>query len=59
MGTGNRNELRLPVALLSGNAYLCEAYHKTGASREARALTKFEGQIENIKLGKWIKRGEL
>lgn len=59
MGTGNRNELRLPVALLNDDAYLCEAYHKTGARQEARALTKFEGQIENIRLGRWIKRGEL
>jgi len=59
MGTGNRNELRLPVALLNGTAYLCEAYQKTNDRQETRALTRFEGQIENIVLGKWIKRGEL
>ncbi len=59
MGTGNRNELRLPVALLNGEVYLCEAYQKTKPSQEMRALTRFEGQIENIRLGKWIKRGEL
>ncbi len=51
--------LRLPVALLNGKAYLCEAYVKRDEKVDKRKLAKFKGHIELIRQNKHTECGVL
>lgn len=51
LGNG-RVELRLPVAIL-GDAFLCEAYVKTGSKEEQRKLARFKTHLQLIRMGRF------
>lgn len=52
-------QLRLPVALIGTNAYLCGAYVKENAAKETKALIRFEQHVDLIKKRKHTERGRL
>lgn len=52
-------ELRTGIALLNGNAYLCDAYVKSSPQKDLRLMTKFEGHIDLIRQNRHIERGYL
>lgn len=58
LGSG-KNELRVLVAIINGNAYICEGYEKTSVQGEQRKLAKFQAHIKKIKNGQWKSAGEL
>ena len=51
-------QLRLPVGLLD-EAYLLNAYVKTGAKAEARQLAKIKTRLELIRRNQYIESGRL
>lgn len=58
IGNG-RVQLRLPVALIDGNAFLCGAYVKQNAKQEARQLAKFSVQTNMIRSNRYTMCGRL
>jgi len=52
-------QLRLPVAIVGGTAFLCCAYVKENAAKETKALIRFEQHVELIKKSKHTERGRL
>lgn len=57
-GPGN-NELRVMVAILGQEAFICQGYVKTKPQHDYREALNLEVHISNIRLGRYIKRGEL
>jgi hypothetical protein len=57
---GNGNvQLRLCVALLDGDAYLCQAYAKTSPTQDQRMAASLKDRIELIRAGRHDERGVL
>jgi len=57
---GNGNvQLRLCVALLNDDAYLCHAYVKTSDPQDKRMGASLKDKIDLIRAGKHDERGEL
>jgi hypothetical protein len=52
-----RVQLRVFVAVLNGEAYLCQAYSKTSKHLEGREAAKFKTYIQAIKNGRYHRRG--
>ena len=52
-------QLRLTVALLGNDAYLCDAYVKDKAATDHRYCAKLKRRINLIKLGQYHYRGKL
>lgn len=52
-------QLRLTVAMVDGNSYLCRAYVKLNDKVDKRELSKFKVYIDRIKQGRYTLRGEL
>ena len=52
-------QLRLPVALVNDQAYLCAAYVKENKKQEARQLAKFKTQLDLIQLQRFTECGRL
>jgi hypothetical protein len=58
MGPG-KVQLRLCVALLGSDAFLCQAYVKQSDPQDKREAAKLKTHIQNIRLGNYTKRGVL
>jgi ribosome-associated protein YbcJ (S4-like RNA binding protein) len=58
MGHG-RVQLRLPVGIINGAAYLCEAYVKSNEKVEKRKLSKFKDHLQLIRQNRHIVMGRL
>jgi hypothetical protein len=58
LGPG-RVQLRLLVALVGGNAFLCDAYVKSSDAVDKRFIAKFKNRIRDIYLGQYAFRGSL
>ena len=57
---GNGNvQLRLCVALVDGDAYLCHAYVKTSPAQDRRRAASLKHKILLIQRGHHVERGEL
>lgn len=54
-----RVQLRLTVAFLNGDWFLCEAYVKKDDKTDRRKLAKFKGYLELIRQGRCTIRGRL
>jgi hypothetical protein len=52
-------QLRLPVLLHDGEAFLCEAYVKKGTKQEKRRLRKFQVRAKLIRQNRYKRRGVL
>jgi len=52
-------QLRLPIGLIMGNAYICGAYVKSNEKKELRMLAKFKQHLLLIQEERYIKCGEL
>lgn len=52
-------QLRLPVALVNDQAYLCAAYVKQNEKQEARQLAKFKTQLDLIQRQRFTECGRL
>jgi hypothetical protein len=58
LGSGH-NELRVLVAIIGSDAYICEGYQKVSPQAEQMKLLKFIGHIDLIRRKKVRVRGEL
>ena len=58
IGSG-RVQLRLSVAILSNNAFLCRAYVKSSDSKDKREAAKLKDHIQDIHFGRHQVRGVL
>ncbi len=58
VGPGNI-QLRLPVFMHNGEAFLCEAYVKKGMKQEMRRLRKFQVRAKLIRQKRYQRRGVL
>lgn len=58
IGNG-RVQLRLPVGIINGADYLCEAYVKTNEKIEKIKLAKFKDHLKLIRLNRHIVKGIL
>lgn len=54
-----RVQLRLPVGIINGVVYLCEAYVKSNEKVEKRKLSKFKDHLKLIRQNRHIVRGRL
>ena len=54
-----RVQLRLPVALIRGTAYLSKAYVKDSRKKELRELARFDVHITRIRRGNHTEEGRL
>ncbi len=52
-------QLRLSVAILSNNAYLCRAYVKTSDAQDKREAAKLKDHIQDIRSGRYQLRGSI
>ncbi len=52
-------QLRLPVALVNDQAYMCAAYVKQNEKQEARQLAKFKTQLDLIQRQRFTECGRL
>lgn len=52
-------QLRLPVAILNGSAFLCSAYVKASTHGEKRELAKFKHHVNLISSGQYKRAGLL
>jgi len=58
VGNGNV-QLRLPVALIGGQAYLCEAYVKSDGKHDQRMMARFDVHVQRLRNGRYVERGRL
>lgn len=58
IGNG-RVQLRLPVGIFNGMAFLCEAYVKSNDKVDKRNIAKFNVHLDLIRRGLYITRGKL
>lgn len=58
LGPGNV-QLRLAIAVIGGDAFLCRAYVKSSASVDKREMAKLENHIQEILGGNINSRGNL
>jgi hypothetical protein len=52
-------QLRLTVAIVCGETYLCSAYVKKDPQQEKRELAKFKRYVNLIGQGSYVRRGLL
>ena len=54
-----RVQLRLLIAIMHGNAYMCESYVKSNDNVDKRYMARMKIRIRDIALGQYQKRGIL
>jgi hypothetical protein len=52
-------QLRLAVAIIGGEALLCQAYVKDNDAKDKREMAKFLSHLKNIRAGNYVRRGHL